>query len=87
MENSTSTGHASKKKGPDADKVAVNVESMLDSLRKKIEEIYKREVDKSEGTSKQTIDLLNVSESTCLTVRVGNRNQVPRWHEGAEEPA
>lgn len=60
MENSSSAGHSTNKKGPDADKVTVNVESMLDTLRKKIEEIYKREIDKSEVTSKKTIDLLNV---------------------------
>ena len=60
MENSASAGHSTNKKGPDADKVTVNVESMLDTLRKKIEEIYKREIDKSEVTSKKTIDLLNV---------------------------
>ena len=87
MENTTNTNHSVKKKGADADKVAVNVESMLDTLRKRIEEIYRREVDKSEVTSKKTIDLLNVSESGSLTVCVGNRNQVPRWHEGAEESA
>lgn len=65
MENTTNTNHSVKKKGADADKVAVNVESMLDTLRKRIEEIYRREVDKSEVTSKKTIDLLNEIEIRC----------------------
>ena len=88
MENSTTAGHSTNKKGPDADKVTVNVESMLDTLRKKIEEIYKREIDKSEVTSKKTIDLLNVRiPHSSLIVALGNRNQVPCRHESAQKHA
>ena len=44
MENSKDTSHASKKKGGEADKAVVDVEGLLETLRRKIVEIYKREI-------------------------------------------
>ena len=44
MEHSKDTSHAAKKKGPDAGRVQVDVDRMLDGLRKKIVEIYKSEI-------------------------------------------
>ena len=61
MENSKETSHAAKKKGPDADKQSVDVDKMLDSLRKQIIAIYKREIGGGDDPGKKTITLLNVS--------------------------
>ena len=62
MENSKDTSHASKKRGADADRTqVVEVDKMLDGLRKKIVEIYKKEFSQTEVSGKKTIDLLNVS--------------------------
>ena len=44
MEHSKDTGHTTKKKGPDADRVPADVDRMLEVLRKKIEHIYKSEI-------------------------------------------
>ena len=44
MENSKDTSHASKKKGGEADKAVVDVEGLLETLRRKIVDIYKREI-------------------------------------------
>ena len=60
MEHSKDASHASKKKGQDGREV-VDVDKMLDGLRKKIVEIYKREIGQGEVSGKQTINLLNVS--------------------------
>lgn len=63
MENSKDTSHASKKRGADADRTqVVEVDKMLDGLRKKIVEIYKKEFSQTEVSGKKTIDLLNEIE-------------------------
>ena len=61
MENAKDNSHATKKKGPDADKQSVDVDKMLDSLRKQIIAIYKREIGGGDDPGKKTITLLNVS--------------------------
>ena len=44
MDKSSDPSHSIKKKGPDADRVPVDVDRMLEGLRKKIVDIYKREI-------------------------------------------
>ena len=62
MEHSKDTSHNTKKKGADSDKLVVNVDQMLDELRKQIIAIYKREIGEREESGKKTITLLNVSK-------------------------
>ena len=66
MEKSDETSHHTKKKGPDADKIAVDVDKMLDGLRKQIVDIYKNQFVQTEVSGKKTIDLLNVSSQFTL---------------------
>ena len=61
MDKSGDPGHSIKKKGPDGDRVPVDVDRMLEGLRKKIVDIYKREIGQGEVSGKATITLLNVS--------------------------
>lgn len=61
MDKSSDPSHSIKKKGPDADRVPVDVDRMLEGLRKKIVDIYKREIGQGEVSGKATITLLNVS--------------------------
>ena len=44
MDKTGDASHSLKKKGTDADRVPVDVDRMLDVLRKKIVDIYKREI-------------------------------------------
>ena len=60
MEKSDETSHTNKKRGPDADKIEVDVDKMLDGLRKQIIDIYKTQFAQTEVSGKKTIDLLNV---------------------------
>ena len=61
MQKDDNPSHANKKKGPDADKVEVDVDKMLEQLRSKIVDIYKKQFVQTEVSGKKTIDLLNVS--------------------------
>lgn len=68
MDKSGDPNHSLKKKGPDADRVPVDVDRMLEVLRKKIVDIYKREIGQGEVSGKATITLLNVSALVCRLI-------------------
>lgn len=65
MDKTSDPSHSLKKKGPDADRVPVDVDRMLEVLRKKIVDIYKREIGQGEVSGKATITLLNVITLVC----------------------
>ena len=90
MEKSDETSHTNKKKGPDADKIEVDVDKMLDGLRKQIIDIYKTQFAQTEVSGKKTIDLLNVGEHFKYFNKlnyIGNRNKGPQGHENYQKPA
>ena len=60
MEHNKDTSHAGKKKGGE-DRVPVDVDWMLEGLRKRIVDIYQKEIGQGEVSGKQTITLLNVT--------------------------
>lgn len=66
MEKSDATSHTNKKKGPDADKIEVDVDKMLETMRKQIVDIYKTQFSQTEVSGKKTIDLLNVGSRLII---------------------
>ena len=75
MEHSKDTGHSVKKKGAE-DRVPVDVDRMLEGLRKKIVDIYKREIGQGEVSGKATIALLNVSVlKSYLIVKISRKSK------------